>query len=928
MEKIRFTKMFEAETDDNQKKLNDILAKFKSPTRKDEVKAEFDATDVDHLDDFFKKYEDFDFDKANEDKSAEDDEGKKLINTGKGNTAKRINLDKLDSKELFNTYMGLNKADFDEFEKYFGYKEDGTPKDEVEVFFEVSGDNNSVQKGAKIKNDDPNFSSVAKYNELVFYKIAKEVYDQKIMPMRSKIFKHVGVKDGNKEITNNKSLENDALEMIKIAKSKELVTVEHPTVLGETMQVPASILLFMYSKIVGSVVNIPKGKGKWKSATTTILTSDGENNPYLKAYRVAKDHSCKPAADNILYDIFDDGLFAFLGGTPYIRAVYQGCMPQTGKYGTAGAKAMSVFDEGVSGEEGAGNILLPLVQKLESLAVSGWEDFKYDDYRVNHIGRPKALGFHPKATLIARGELSLEDVKADYKFGSISEDEFQVILADANMAAKEYNITRGLTTHPFSMIANSVATCYNNFLMSVTRFGCNYIMGTKGATMYGQPFFPKNKMDEYRKQAEESGHPETWSITLGKKTYTIAEMEKINKAWEEFNNNTNFRSTDSTNEDGENTFASTVGNDDIITGRGESYNDYKEEYSPEDLLDAMEEIKNEFDIRTQIFEKSFSEFMEKRALGDDSASILAKMYYTNLVDMRMVYYITNYPSSSIRQAILYAVGNNFKRKIQYASNSGMGLKDKIVDEIGNLFGDDMSAFGGLRNEHLRNALLVIASKPGLLFIQGGDNHGLASNSDGFVYDKFKADLNRLYMINYKKWSTIVATAKLKKEDATNASLFVSKKDNNIIVQPTLFATDLSADSKDFKWKTNKAADEVVDLDKNGKVDGRKVYGGINPVVPGKVYNIGRKPTDKFTINDNEKTLVRPGENTLSDVGADYEKAATLSSGRNYKYATDMEGNFGVNNSGKDEKGNSIIVNESIEQWFSRIMNETIEPEEK
>lgn len=944
--------MFETTTDDNQKKLDDILAKFKSPTRKDEVKAEFDATDADQLDEFFKKYEDFNFDKANKDDDAneadegdEADEGKKLINTGKGDAAKRINLDKLDARELFNTYMGLNKADFDEFEKYFGYKEDCSPKDEVEVFFEVSG-NSNAQKGAKIKKDDPEFGSVAKYNELVFYKIAKDVYDQRIGPMRQKFINDVGTKGGNKRITNNKTLEADAMEMVRFAKSKELITVEHPTVPGETMQIPANILLFMYSKIVGALVNVAKGRGKWKTASSIILNTDGEKNPYLKAYRVAKDHSCKPAAENILYDVFDDGLFAFLGGTPYIRAVYQGCMPQTGKYGTQGARAMNVFDDGSTGqEEGGRNILLRLVQKLENLTVTGWEDFEYDSYHVNHDGRGKAKGFHPKAVAIAKGELSRESVDTDYKLGNIPETEYQAIIADTITLKKEYSIDEGLKEHPFSLIASQVADCYNNFLSSVTKFGCNYILGVRGAPIHGKPYFPKETLDNYRQRAKESGHPDTWFITLGRgKTavkYTIAKMEEVNKAWEDFNNNTNFRSTDSTNEDGENTFASTVGNDDIITGRGESYNDYKEEYSPEDLLDAMESIKDEFSYRTQALEKHYNTFIEKKALGDDSASILAKIYYTNLIDMRMVYYITNYPSSTVRQSLRFAVGKKLKdTKPQFIASSGFNITSKINDQLCNLFDNDLSCFndsddgkgflgfGGFRHKSLRELLLVIASKPGLLFIQGGDNHGLASNSDGFVYDKFKADLNRLYMINYKKWHTIVTMAGLKMENAINTGLFNPKDVESIIVKPTLFDSDIDTKTAGFKTKTNKAADEVVDLDKNGRVDGRRVYSGINPVVPGQTYTISRNAADKFTINGNKKTLVKPDKDTLSDVSADYEKASILSSGQKYPYATDKEGNFGVNNSGKNEEGKSILVNESIEQWFLRIMKEAIEPEEK
>ena len=807
MSKVRFTQLFNESMDANE--IMDILEKHLKGEEFDKAKDMYD--DFDSEDDFIKKYQDMaeKFQKEDENHNNEPSESNTKSKDSEGSkdsedsedseeldddslsdedikTKKEENSlkeDKKDAQDAVHSRIdskatneklsinskeekacdealkrfGLNKEDMEEWEQYFGYKANRQPKDEIKVLF---GSNGSVFKPNEvIKNTDPRFYDVACMNEFALYSMAVELYNtlgygEKILGDVAKCIS-LG-KYGNHKI---KDISKDTLSSlcdVRLKLKTDKAMVEDP-VTGQPKEVPATILPFIYTKIVGHIINVAKGN---VSVQTRVLKKGPYQNFYMNAAKLSD-------SNDILEDVIQDGFNVFLGGIYAARAEYEDIL-QTPHLGTAGSTALNVFDIGLTDFSIKKNPFLRMKQSIEDGAESwGWANVKK---LGGKSGRIKTLGVSDNATQIANGDSSIEAVTLNNSTGYDKDDALsnaQKSLGDAKSRSTHIRVR----TSPISYIASKVGDQYSNFLKAMTRAGSKSY--SVPASIFGKKFYSEEDIKNAKTDKERQN------------------MINSNKAWEGVNwaniTKGNVSLDTPVGDDGKSTLMDTLASD---VGNGIDFSDVEE------LDTKISKLKNEFDKRYN---------MACLKVGDndtESLGIQIRSLFATMASAKFVYMGINHPSASVRNALSATFGKVAKTKsgktvfdptvkpndlLELGTKSDYSKYEKYMGNSKEL----VSSFG-VRDYDFRDAILAVRSKKAFyIFNKVKEGPEMLDNINNFLQDINERCAKKIIELTPGKTTKDLEDAKIINK---NLSSYLSKLESKISelgdnVNPEIFKND-------------------------------------------------------------------------------------------------------------------------------------------
>lgn len=672
MEKLRFTQLFhESEKTLTDEEKKDIILKAFSDDEKAEIEEEYLTADFDgKLEEFFDKYKDIldnakseesnddttsETDSSNEIESSDEkpteDENVDSDNTNSDVEANEESEEQLEMEEesaagqdstIKNGKSTLNlndkyhdklvevlgitpdmEKDFEKYEEYFGYTSNGK-KDSVKVMFSTP-ENWPIKTGDSIKSDNPLFHTVACMNEFLIWKMGVQIYNSN--PKIKGIFNTVlnSGKAGSALNAYVKEHADETKKNIRIA-IEEIRTgstvIDDPFETGENITQNNNIILFMFTKIFPTLLNVAKTGtvgGKFASATSKIL---GKDTLYGKLYLIGRgEYNATP--EDVLNDLILDSYVTFLGGRFAVRAPYESEIKRGRTlFGSAVAKPLCIFDDNWLENESAK--AKNIYQKMDTAFSEKNEKFEIRNARkTKGKGSIKAIGLTRKAYALA-----IEGATDDELKFQLDQDEITQKDVDDVKKARQYIAIETIELEPFAYIANTVGADFNNFLSCMTRVGANKI-GI--SDVYGKQFYSeediKNEKDPNKKE----------------------EMLEINKRWADartkiVNFNPMSISTPTQGKDGD---AGTL-EDTLAAPSDEVQRELKEELPKE-----FDNIKRSLDnLRNQIKSRLKSDNRDNNDIG--------RRFFSLLKIEQMLYASFKWLGYSPKQAFNFAFGYMYR----------------------------------------------------------------------------------------------------------------------------------------------------------------------------------------------------------------------------------------------------------------------------
>lgn len=559
MEKLRFTQLFhESEKVSEDEKKKDIILKAFPDDEKAEIEENYEAADFDgKLEEFFDKYKDIldnaKSEESNDDTTSETDSSNEIEssdekptedeNLDSDNTNSDVETDEESEEQLemeeesassqdstikngksplnlsnkyYNKLVETLKItpdmekDFEKYEEYFGYTSTGK-KDSVKVMFHTP-EYWPIKTGDYIKSDNPLFHTVACMNEFLIWRMGVQIYNSEDNNIKG-IFNTV-LKSGKAGSALNayvKKHADETKENIAIA-IEEIRTgstvIDDPFETGKDIKQKNNIILFMFTKIFPTLLNVAKtGKvgGLPPTATSKIL---GEDSLYGKLYLIGRGEYKVVTSDDVITDLIIDSYSAFLGGRLAVRAPYENEIKGSARFGTAVAKPLCIFDNNDGWLENKSGKAKNIYQKMDKAFSEKNEKFEINIARKKRgKGAIKAIGLTETAY-----ELAIEG--ATDKTLQFLLDQDEITQKDYNdiIKARQYITIETTELEPFAYIANTVGADFNNFLSCLTRVGAAKvgILDVYDKQYYSEEDI-KNEKDPKKKE----------------------EMLEINKRWEE-----------------------------------------------------------------------------------------------------------------------------------------------------------------------------------------------------------------------------------------------------------------------------------------------------------------------------------------------------------------------------------------------------------
>lgn len=545
MEKLRFTQLFhESEKVSKDEEKLDIILKAVPDDEKAEVKEDYQAAQFDNkLEEFFDKYKDIldnaQTEESNDDTTSETDSSNEIEssdekptedeNLDSDNTNSDVEADEESEEQLEmeeesaasqdstikngKSTLNLNdkyhdrlvevlgitpnmEKDFEKYEEYFGYTSTGK-KDSVKVMFRTP-EYWPIKTGDSIKSDNPLFHTVACMNEFLIWKMGVQIYNSN--PKIKGIFNTVlnSGKAGSALNAHVKEHADETKKNVRIA-IEEIRTgstvIDDPFETGEDITQNNNIILFMFTKIFPTLLNVAKTGtvgGKFASATSKIL---GEDSLYGKLYLIGRgEYDATPK--DVLNDLILDSYVTFLGGRFAVRAPYESEIKRGRTlFGNAVAKPLCIFDDNWLENESAK--AKNIYQKMDTAFSEKNEKFEIRNARkTKGKGSIKAIGLTEKAYALA-----IEGATDDELKFQLDQDEITQKDVDDVKKARQYITIETIELEPFAYIANTVGADFNNFLSCMTRVGANKvgILDVYGKQYYSEEDI-ENEKDPKKKE--------------------------------------------------------------------------------------------------------------------------------------------------------------------------------------------------------------------------------------------------------------------------------------------------------------------------------------------------------------------------------------------------------------------------------------------
>jgi hypothetical protein len=736
MEKLRFTQLFhESEkilTDEEKK---DIILKAFPDDEKAEIEEEYLTADFDgKLEEFFDKYKDIldnakseesnddttsETDSSNEIESSDEkpteDENVDSDNTNSDVEANEESEEQLEMEEesaagqdstIKNGKSTLNlndkyhdklvevlgitpnmEKDFEKYEEYFGYTSTGK-KDSVKVMFSTP-ENWPIKTGDSIKSDNPLFHTVACMNEFLIWKMGVQIYNNN--PKIKGIFNTVlnSGKAGSALNAYVKEHADETKKNIRIA-IEEIRTgstvIDDPFETGENVTQNNNIILFMFTKIFPTLLNVAKTGtvgGKFASATSKIL---GKDTLYGKLYLIGRgEYEATP--EDVLNDLILDSYVTFLGGRFAVRAPYESEIKRGRTlFGNANAKPLCIFDD--NWLENSSAEAKNVYQKMDTAFSEKNEKFEIRNTRkTSGKGATKAIGTSDKAYALAAKGVTEDELKGQEELGAITKDDARDV-----MKARQNVTTETIELEPFAYIANTVGADFNNFLSCMTRVGANKV-GIRD--VYGKQFYSEEDIENEKDPKKKE------------------EMLEINKRWADartkiVNFNPMSISTPTQGKDGD---AGTL--EDTLAAP-----------SDEVQRELKEELPKEFDNIKRILDNLHNQIKSKLNSDNKDNNDIGRRFFSLLKIEQMLYASFKWLGYSPRQAFNFAFGymyrNSTKKVDKAIIKPGLWNRLAVTSSTGTAnnpdFGIGNTETRDLKNNTLIDSLYTLHNDSGLWFL--------------------------------------------------------------------------------------------------------------------------------------------------------------------------------------------------------------------
>ena len=655
MGKLRFTQIFR---ESDEKMLSDdekleLIIKA-NPGKEDEIYDEYeDAKDAEGLDDgealksFWEKHKDSlevkEDDKKSEDEKDSDEKEQETDSTDVSDETENIEAkadskieggksklevnDKI-SKEAYKI-LGIDASilkDFDEYETYFGYDKNGSPKAEVEVKFKTP-EGWPVKTGDMVKNDSPYFHTVACMNEFVLYNMAVEIYngekDYKAIFEKALSTDKAG-SSKNDDVKNNAESTMKAIRNVIADIKTGTAKVTDPKTEDSEMTVKTNIFLFIYTKVLPSLIKVAH-TGK---ATQRVLTKG--DNLYKKLFLIATEETDEA---NLLQNLILDGLCLFLGGMIGARAAYEGRIRGKALTGNANASTLSIFDNGWLDNESskAKNFYLQMLTTFteKNDAFQKWEI--KNTKKTSGLGATKDAGINQHAYNAAASGKSWDAIELDHQTGAISDEEFEYIKRDW---AEAHNSITSIKCEyePFAMIAKKVSGQFGNFISTMTRAGAsiaNIPTGKNG--IFGKPYYSQGDIDnekDPKKKEEMISTNEAWKAAG-------VDLARLNV--------------------GDVSLSTPTGKDEKGTV-GDLIADSRVSTSSQEYIDGKLDVKEDIKLLAQRIEEQFN-FANSLKENDEKDKVFkANALYSVMCMAKFIYFGISHPEFSVRNTLDATIG--------------------------------------------------------------------------------------------------------------------------------------------------------------------------------------------------------------------------------------------------------------------------------